>query len=68
MTIKTHAATVIILMRSVIAISRTDKNRHSKKEEITPHNSDMAKYSDELIGVARALYLKRATPKEIAAD
>ncbi|KHT36609.1 terminase large subunit domain-containing protein [Pectobacterium carotovorum] len=28
----------------------------------------MAKYSDELIGVARALYLKRATPKEIAAD
>ncbi|MEH0833300.1 terminase large subunit domain-containing protein [Pectobacterium cacticida] len=28
----------------------------------------MAKYSDELIGVARALYLRRATPKEIAAD
>lgn len=28
----------------------------------------MAKYSDELICVARALYLKRATPKEIAAD
>ncbi|QYM92242.1 terminase large subunit domain-containing protein [Dickeya zeae] len=28
----------------------------------------MAKYSDELIGVARLLYLKRATPKEIAAD
>lgn len=55
-------------MSSVIAISRIDKNRHSKKEEITPHNSDMAKYSDELIGVARALYLKRATPKEIAAD
>lgn len=28
----------------------------------------MAKYSDELIGVARALYLKRSTPKEIASD
>lgn len=28
----------------------------------------MAKYSDELIGVARALYLKRSTPKEIAND
>ncbi|AKL03087.1 terminase [Enterobacter asburiae] len=28
----------------------------------------MAKYSEELKGVARALYLRRATPKEIAAD
>ncbi|EOI6454659.1 terminase family protein [Yersinia enterocolitica] len=28
----------------------------------------MAKYSDELIGVARTLYLKRSTPKEIASD
>ncbi|CNH56473.1 terminase large subunit domain-containing protein [Yersinia enterocolitica] len=28
----------------------------------------MAKYSDELIGVARALYLNRSTPKEIASD
>jgi len=28
----------------------------------------MAKYSEELKGVARALYLRRATPKEIASD
>ncbi|MGP9438188.1 terminase large subunit domain-containing protein [Ewingella sp. AOP8-B2-18] len=28
----------------------------------------MAYYSEELIGVARSLYLKRATPKEIAKD
>ena len=28
----------------------------------------MAKYSDELRGVARSLYLRRHTPKEIAAD
>ncbi|MFV7361059.1 terminase large subunit domain-containing protein [Citrobacter portucalensis] len=28
----------------------------------------MAKYSEELIGVARALYLRRSTPKEIASD
>jgi uncharacterized protein YjcR len=28
----------------------------------------MAKYSEELKGVARALYLRRSTPKEIAAD
>ncbi len=28
----------------------------------------MAKYSEELKGVARALYLRRATPKEIAVD
>lgn len=28
----------------------------------------MAKHSEELKGVARALYLRRATPKEIAAD
>ncbi|AUU82751.1 terminase large subunit domain-containing protein [Leclercia sp. LSNIH1] len=28
----------------------------------------MAKYSEELRGVARALYLRRATPKEIAVD
>lgn len=28
----------------------------------------MAKYSVELIGVARALYLRRSTPKEIATD
>ncbi|HHA1254946.1 TPA: terminase family protein [Enterobacter hormaechei] len=28
----------------------------------------MAKYPEELKGVARALYLRRATPKEIAAD
>ncbi|MEG9763722.1 terminase large subunit domain-containing protein [Enterobacter hormaechei] len=28
----------------------------------------MAKYSEELKGVARTLYLRRATPKEIAAD
>ncbi|MBU9809235.1 hypothetical protein J1785_05685, partial [Rahnella sp. SL6] len=28
----------------------------------------MAKYTDELKDVARALYLRRATPKEIAQD
>lgn len=28
----------------------------------------MAKYSDELKGVARALYLRRYTPKEIASE
>ncbi|HCJ9716121.1 TPA: hypothetical protein NV973_003608, partial [Escherichia coli] len=28
----------------------------------------MAKYSEELKGVARALYLKRYTPQEIASE
>jgi uncharacterized protein YjcR len=54
----------------------SDNTPLSNKLELTPpfFNSghgiikSMAKYSDELKGVARALYLRRYTPKEIASE
>lgn len=66
--IKHTGAPCIILDNSVIALYRTFTNL--RRHFYYSHGiiNRMAKYSEELKGVARALYLRRYTPKEIASE